>query len=96
MLFLSCFKGFGGITLSKSSPACFFTPGYTKFCVFWCYELSFDDFLRFCFLIFYGKIRKKIFFCDLRKSDEEKGSSILTKLPTIAKKSKVKKNGKML
>ena len=38
MLFLSCFKGFGGITLSKSSPACFFTPGYTKFCVFWCYE----------------------------------------------------------
>ena len=71
MLFLSCFKGFGGITLSKSSPACFFTPGYTKFCVFWCYELSFDEFLGFLLLLlFMVKSVKQIFFCDLRKSDE--------------------------
>ena len=65
---LSSFKGFGGITLSKSSPACFSTPGYTKLCVFWCYKLSFDDFLRFFIIFFMVKpVKKK---CDLRKSDE--------------------------
>ncbi len=54
--FLARFKRFGDVTLWKSSPALCFTPGYTKFGVFWCFERSFMAEIRFD--IFLHKVEK--------------------------------------